>query len=222
VTAAKVALASEPLAYQRASPGTAIASEDVEPSQLPWPRRSFFVRDLLSRLGRRRFGAETALIVAVAAAHPAVDRIKRAYNRASPPDLPLHITLLYPFVPPQRIDETVDAQLREFFASRRAFRYRLDQIERFPRALYLVPRPAEPFVAITRDIVRRWPAYQPYAGQVAEVVPHVTIATRRVPQAEIDALSAVLPLEVAADQAQLLRLAPGGGWSLMRAYAFGV
>ena len=216
-----MAWASEPLAYQRTSPTTAIASEDVEPSQLPWPRRSFFVRDFLSRVGRRRFGPETALIVAVAAVHPAVDQIKRVYNHASPPDLPLHITLLYPFMPPQRIDGTVDAQLRAFFASRRAFRYRLDQIERFPRALCLVPRPAEPFVSITQEIARRWPSYQPYAGQVSEVVPHVTIATRRVPQAAIDALSAVLPLEVAADQAQLLRLAPGGAWSVMRAYAFG-
>jgi 2'-5' RNA ligase len=186
-----------------------------------WPRGRFFVDDWLSRLARRQFGAEITLIVPVAPTHPTVDEISREYRHASPADLPLHVTLLYPFVPAERIDEHIDVELRQLFSSVPVFQYRLDRIARFAQALYLAPNPPDPFIGITRKIVDRWPAYRPYAGEFSEIVPHVTIATRTVPMAMIDALSAALPLEMQANRAQLLRLAPGGAWSILRSYAFG-
>jgi 2'-5' RNA ligase len=78
--------------------------------------------------------------------------------------VPAHITVLYPFVPPERINDSVVRKLRDMLSSFAAFEFRLVRIGRFPIALYLAPEPAQPFIGLTETVVREFPEYLPYGG----------------------------------------------------------
>jgi hypothetical protein len=41
--------------------------------------------------------------------------------------------------------------------------------------LWLSPRPAEPFTALTSAVLSAFPAYPPYGGEYDDVVPHLTV-----------------------------------------------
>jgi hypothetical protein len=119
---------------------------------------------------------ESALIVAAPEAEPLVKAWRERFDRSAAQGVPAHITILYPFMPPNEITAAVLAELRDFFASSAAFEFTLPQLRRFPEVLYLAPSPAEPFKALTHAIVERYPDYPPYGGGFAEVIPHLTIA----------------------------------------------
>jgi len=67
-------------------------------------------------------------------------------------------------------------QIRATVRSFAAFTFRLFKVGVFPGALYLAPTPAEPFVALTAALARRFPEYPPYGGQFRNIVPHLTVA----------------------------------------------
>ena len=60
--------------------------------------------------------------------------------------MPAHITLLYPFKPPDEIGDAAIEKLNQCFAGFRAFDFTLATIRRFPGGvLYLAPEPDESF-----------------------------------------------------------------------------
>ncbi len=121
---------------------------------------------------------ESALIIAVPEAEPLVKALRERFDWSAAQGVPAHITILYPFIPPDKITPEVLAELREFFAQFAAFEFTLPETRRFPAVLYLAPSPAEPFKALTQAVVERYPDYPPYGGEYAEVTPHLTIADR--------------------------------------------
>jgi 2'-5' RNA ligase len=159
----------------------------------------------------------TALIVAVPGAAPAVEPWLERTGRAKPSTgVPVHITLLFPFVPAVRIDPALVEKLGELFASFPSFRFVLRRAERFPEVLYLAPEPAEPFVRLTEAIAARYPEHPPYQGAFDTIVPHLTVAqgeSRVLDEAEAD-VSRALPLEAAAAEVVLLEevVADWGRW----------
>ena len=54
---------------------------------------------------------ETALLVPVPAAEPSVGKHRARLDEAARDGVPAHITVLYPFLPPAGIDETLLASL---------------------------------------------------------------------------------------------------------------
>ena len=90
--------------------------------------------------------------------------------------MPAHITLLYPFKPPNEFGATVLADLRQCFAGFAAFHFSLATIRRFPGVLYLAPEPEAPFRRLTLAIWDRYPGTPPYGGKHADVVPHLSVA----------------------------------------------
>lgn len=132
---------------------------------------------------------------------------------AAPPGVPAHVTLLYPFLP--RADDELVAELRSLFASVPAFEFGLARIERFPDGTaWLAPEPPEPFVALTRTIVERFPAYPPYGGAHDEIVPHLTIAQGEGELlARVEAgLAGLEPIDARADEVALLERGEDGVW----------
>jgi 2'-5' RNA ligase superfamily protein len=112
--------------------------------------------------------------------------------------LPAHVTLLFPF--PEPDSDVVDAT-RETLAGVEAFDVVFREV-RFPNVPYLVPEPAEPFVALTGALVQRFLAWQPYGGKFDDVIPHLTIADADAPPplpAHARAVEAVLYVELEAD-----------------------
>jgi len=123
---------------------------------------------------------ESALIVTVPEAEPLVQELRERFDWSAAQGVPAHITILYPFIPPDKITPDVLADLRELFAQFSAFEFTLPETRRFPEVLYLAPSPAERFKALTQVVVELYPDYPPYDGEfaVADLTPHLTIADR--------------------------------------------
>lgn len=119
---------------------------------------------------------ETALICRVPEAERHIARYRERYDPSARRNVPAHVTILYPFLPPDEVDAGVLAQIASIAANVPAFEYRLAEMRRFPVSLYLAPQPDTSFAALTDAICRAFPDYPPFAGKFATVVPHVTVA----------------------------------------------
>ena len=102
-------------------------------------------------------------------------RLRAGDDMAAAVGAPPHITLLYPFVPVERLRPAVRRDLAEIAASVEPFDVRFARIGRFPTAIYLVPEPSAPFAALTAAIEARFPDHPPYEGAFDEVIPHLTL-----------------------------------------------
>ena len=119
---------------------------------------------------------ETALICRVPEAERYIAHYRERYDPPARRNVPAHVTVLYPFMPPADIDDTVLAQLAAIARAVPCFNYRLAETRRFPVSLYLAPQPDDPFTALTDAVWRAFPDYPPFAGKFTTVVPHVTVA----------------------------------------------
>ena len=151
---------------------------------------------------------ESALLVTVPAAEPAVARHRSRLDTSAADGVPAHITVLYPFLPPDLIDADTHATLARLFASVPGFRFTLDQTRWFPDSvLWLAPSDPAPFSALTGLVAAAFPSCPPYGGQVAEVIPHLTIGDGA-PRAELEAAEAKvrphLPIDAEATEVTLM------------------
>src|SRR5215213_340552 len=94
---------------------------------------------------------QTAVIVPVPEAEPVVGRWRARHDAAATAGVPAHVTVVYPFLSADRVDE---AALREEVGSLPAFAATFASTGRFPDLLYLAPEPADPFRALTGALVR--------------------------------------------------------------------
>jgi hypothetical protein len=156
----------------------------------------------------------TALIVAVPEAEPHVAALRQAHDSFAPLGVPAHITILFPFAPPEAVDEEALAGL---IASHAAFSFELATVEHFGDDItYLAPLPAEPFSLLTRTVVARWPEYPPYDGQHDDPTPHLTVGECRLE------LAPPLPIACHADEVLLLEEEePGGRFRVRRRFPLG-
>jgi 2'-5' RNA ligase len=120
--------------------------------------------------------AQSAFIVRAPEAEPLVQSLREKFDPSTAQGVPAHITILYPFMPPERISEDVLATVRKTLSKMAPFDFRLSGVGRFPATVYLMPEPVEPFVELTQRLVRRFPEYPPYGGEHQDVVPHLTVA----------------------------------------------
>lgn len=119
---------------------------------------------------------ESALVVLIPEAEPLVQDFRKLYDPSAAWGVPAHVTILYPFIPPQDITPEVFVSLKEIFSSYPTFSVKFAQTMDFPDTLFLAPEPADPFIEMTKAVVRVFPEYPPYSGGFSEIVPHLTIA----------------------------------------------
>jgi 2'-5' RNA ligase len=107
----------------------------------------------------------------------ALDRLRRRSVGDAADGVPAHVTLLYPFVAPDRLDRGVRAAIATIARYHAAFDYTLEGPARWPDTIYASVRPTGPFLAIHRELARAFPDY-PIYGRPApfELIPHVTVA----------------------------------------------
>ncbi|MEU4426056.1 2'-5' RNA ligase family protein [Actinoplanes sp. NPDC024001] len=118
----------------------------------------------------------SALAVLVPEAEPAVADLRERLDPIATQGVPAHITVLIPFLPPNELTPHVLAAVRHVVAGVPRFFLTLDKVGWFgERVLWLNPSPAEPFRELTHRLAGRFPRVQPYGGEFAEVVPHLTI-----------------------------------------------
>lgn len=118
----------------------------------------------------------TALTVFAPAADPLVASLRMRHDPVAAEGVRPHITILYPFLPPDALDGRILARLHDLFTAYSRFDYAFTAIRRFPNVIYLAPEPAQPFIALTEAVASTFPDYPPYEGQYSGIVPHLTVA----------------------------------------------
>jgi 2'-5' RNA ligase len=170
---------------------------------------------------------ETALIVAVPEAERAVGRFRAALDLAAGWGVPAHVTVLYPFLPPEQINDDVFSTLGEIFEATPRFDVRFADVKWFTDAvIWLAPQPDVAFRQLTAAVWRRFPRVPPYAGAHANVVPHLTIghdAPKPVLTHAAEAVTAHLPIRAAVESVRLIAGAPEpDSWRTVGAFRLGV
>jgi 2'-5' RNA ligase len=118
----------------------------------------------------------SAFVVKVPAAESAVGELRSRFDATAKLGVPAHITVLFPFMPPDEITSDVLHQAQIALSTVPSFGFSLARIGRFPTTTYLSPVPPEPFVALTTALIERFPVFRPYGGAHEGVVPHLTVA----------------------------------------------
>ena len=151
---------------------------------------------------------ESALLVLVPAAEPAVGEYRARLDPSARDGVPAHLTVLYPFLPPALIDDAVLASLAALFAAVPAFAFTLDRVGWFgDDVVWLGPRDARPFRTLTSLACGAFPSCDPYGGQYADTVPHLTVGHLDDPaalRAAGEAVRPCLPIEAGASEVTLM------------------
>ena len=169
---------------------------------------------------------ETALICRVPESERFIARYRERFDPSARRNVPAHVTILYPFMPPVDVDAAVLAQLADIARTIPRFQYRLSELRRFPVALYLAPQPDGSFAALTDAVYRAFPDFPPFEGKFPVVVPHVTVAHGDEPQlCEIEvelriALASAGGVVARCEELVLIENS-SGRWEEMRSFALG-
>jgi 2'-5' RNA ligase len=118
---------------------------------------------------------QSSVLIPVPDAEPLVERWRMAHDPSAPAGVPAHITLLVPWIPPERLGDDDLAALEQLFADVAPFDFALTKVGWFgDKVLWLSPAPATPFVDLTRRVAERF-GTPPWGGEFSEVVPHLTV-----------------------------------------------
>lgn len=163
------------------------------------------------------------LAVCVCEAEGMVGRLRTEFDPSAREGLGAHITILFPFIPPRALSSDTMLILERLFSKHCRFNYSLPRVGRFPGTAYLEPEPCEPFIELTRMIVRHFPQYPPYEGAFSQIVPHLTVcdsgaaAAQEIEHQLHDLLLARGPIHATCAEVELLQNV-GGRWSRRRVF----
>jgi 2'-5' RNA ligase len=158
----------------------------------------------------------SGIVVPMPELEPLVGEHRRAWDPVAGLGAGAHVTVLFPFAPPDVIDDGRLERIERVLVGREPFTVTFDAVREFPdHVLYLAPEPAERFRALTEVLAAAFPEYPPYRGQFAEIIPHLTVAHR--PDAPIDEVAAAvrphLPVAAAASRVEVWEEGVDERWS---------
>jgi 2'-5' RNA ligase superfamily len=123
-------------------------------------------------------GLQSVLLVEVPEAEPAVARHRERLDANALLGIPAHVTVLFPFMPPQMIGPPVLGDLERLFAAVRRFRFELARTDWFgDEVLWLALRDPVPFRALTQCVYEAFPGFPPFGGRHDDVIPHLTVGS---------------------------------------------
>lgn len=102
--------------------------------------------------------------------------LMRRYSFESMLRVPAHITVLFPFVPPDALDDACH-KLTRLYADFQPFDVTLDGYGHFPTATFLKIANPEPIKALFRPVHAEFPNFPPYGGAhgAHDIMPHMTV-----------------------------------------------
>ena len=161
--------------------------------------------------------SESVLLIPVLEVSDLVGELRLEHDPSARAGVPPHITIIYPFVPPGRIDARVTGDLRRFIEGIDAFDLSLTAVDEFEQGvLYLVPEPGDRFVNLIEAASQRF-GLLPFEGVYPEVVPHLTVM-QNAPAPERDRvrrmLEPQLPRSCRAAEAWLMTGSNESEWQL--------
>lgn len=170
---------------------------------------------------------ESALLVEIPAAEPAVGLHRAMLDHGAELGVPAHVTLLYPFAAQRDLSAQVVGLVEAVCADAGCFDVTFSRTEWFDdHVLWAAPDEPAPIRALTAALAAAFPAYPPYAGAYADVVPHLTIGDRPDP-CDIGALREAerrvrpyLPITQRVSEISLYAgFARPGSWVWLRSFA---
>jgi 2'-5' RNA ligase len=172
---------------------------------------------------------QTAVIVPVPAVNSLVAPWRSRFDISAGFGVPPHVTVLYPFLPLERIGNADAQALQAIFAAEASFTVTFARLGEFPETadtagpLYLDPDPADPFRRLTTAVATRWPEAPPYGGAYPDPIPHLTITEVAPPDSKLAARASIgpgLPITTRIDAGCLL-VFDGSRWFENAALPFG-
>lgn len=157
---------------------------------------------------------ESAIIVPIAVP-VTIARLRERMDPSAAQSVPAHVTLIYPFMPVDGLDDDVRRKIGRIIAAEPRFTVHFREIRRFPNVVYLPPDPPEPFRRLTAALAAEFPDYPPYGGAYENVVPHLTVAqdvSADYYAAAEHALPAALPVREIVREAWLIGHRPEQPW----------
>lgn len=170
---------------------------------------------------------QTALALLFPEAEAVVDRFRMQSDPSARHGFPPHITILWPFLPPDDIGDDFLQKLKGFFSGFSAFDLRLGRTDFSDRTLFLAPEPPEPIVAMINAVTRLFPDFPPYNNPEWDPLPHLTVAYGR-DRMELEAIAgefqrevgSMLPIRTSVTKVWLLDYR-GEGWKRRCAFDLG-
>ena len=144
------------------------------------------------------------------------------YLARDPAHVHAHVTALGPFLP--RVDGAAAEAVRGIAAATEPFDFTLAQIATFPNGIiHLVPEPDDAFRDLTQRLVAAFPQCPPYAGEFADVRPHLTLDLRSTEVSEASTYALLGDLVPASCRATRLDLAwyEPGACRVLRSWPLG-
>lgn len=137
--------------------------------------------------------------------------------------IPLHVTLLYPWVPRDDVQEADQERVRALFAAREPFAYSLTRVDGLPAGYaYLVPEPPDELRDCTRALCELFPAYPPYGGaHGGGTIPHATLAFGVPPELVEERVRNALPFSCEVDDVALLEEHEPDRWRVRERFPLG-
>ncbi len=117
-----------------------------------------------------------ALIILVPEAEKLVGPYRTKYDPVAPLGMPPHVTLMFPFVACDALDESARNELRARLFELPVFVYEFRNTGVFPGVLYLRPENADPFLEAMTVARSLFPDLVPYGDDSLQPVPHLTVA----------------------------------------------
>jgi 2'-5' RNA ligase len=165
---------------------------------------------------------ESALIVEVPEAEPAVGRWRSLLDPVSVMGIPAHITILYPFL--DHVTEHTLRVIQEVVSSVSSFSFTLDSVATWPGVVYLAPTPTDSFRELTKRVMERWSGLRPYEGKFNDIVPHLTVAENvddeHLAATITDDLLTHLPIAARAEEIALW-VTDGASWTAHTSFPLG-
>jgi len=171
----------------------------------------------------------TAIVIVLDEAAPELMAVRAELDPSAAAGVPLHLTLLHPFVERSALGPEDVRRLEEFFTGRSPLAFTLARVEAFSgEVVYVAPEPDAPLIELIRELAGRYPETPPYGGEVSEPVPHATIArlggaddgaTIAAVRARVEPL---LPIDCAVSRAHLLEELEPDRWGVLQPLPFAV
>ena len=170
--------------------------------------------------------AQSALIVAVPEAEPAVAALRSRYDTSAAWGVPAHITLLYPFLPPGAITVDVLSTIQQTVWAVPRFELTLGRVAWFgDKVVWLAPHPDQPLRTLTAGLSKTF-RILPYGGEHRDVIPHLTVADQQplaILRRAATEVQTHLPIRAAVHTVRLItgRPEPGRPWQTMTEFTLG-
>ncbi|WP_218138089.1 2'-5' RNA ligase family protein [Streptomyces sp. 2314.4] len=168
----------------------------------------------------------SAIIAPVSDAEAAVGPYRRVLDHTVSWPVPAHVTVLYPFVAPDRITQRVIDDVRACLLAVPAFTVTFSRVAWFGQdVMWLAPNPDAPFRRLTEVMWNHFPECPPYRGAHPDPTPHLTVGsshladTTTMRRASAN-LQAELPIHARIDRVHLIVGADTpGSWGTVSEFA---